>query len=139
METQVKPGRYFPKPGRRLTGKKAAEQTPAKPASPADNGPSGTLGTPSPTLPETQTQLANRIFRERAEKIADAEMMVRRGENEWEPIYLILVPELRSEAAHRVYKLRGDLYRKYPEAILNVEVRGRRELGECPISDILIS
>ena len=96
-------------------------------------------GTPSPTLAETQTQAANRIFRQQAEKIAEVEVRIHPGENEWEPIYLILVPEFRSEAFDKIVKLRGDLYRKYPESILNVELRGRRELSECPITDILIS
>ncbi len=139
METEVKPGRYFPKPGRGLANKRAAQQAAINPLSAAGNGQSAASDAPAPTLTETQTQTANRIFREKAEQIPDAEMMIRRGENEWEPIYLIVVPELRSEAAHGVYKLRGDLYRKYPKANLNVEVRGRRELGECPISEILIS
>ncbi len=131
METQLKPGRYFPKPERRRTGKKAAEQTPAKSASPADDGQSVASGTPAPVLAETQTQIANRIFRERAVKIGDASMTLRAGENEWEPIYRIEVPEIRSEAFYKIVKLRGDLYRKYPDAIINIEFRPRRELDEA--------
>ena len=102
---------------------------PIQPASHANVGQSATLGTPAPLLTETQTQIANRTFRQQAAKIADAEMTVYAGENEWEPLFLIVLPELRSEAARRIYKLRSDLYRKYPEANLNVEVRGRRERG----------
>lgn len=137
METLSQPKRYFPKPGRGLAGKKV-KKTPVQPVLPADNGQSAASGTP-PTLAETQTQIANRLFRERAEKIADAEVRIHPGENEWEPIYLILVPEFRSEAFNKIVKLRGDLYRKYPDSILNVELRGRRELSECPVTDILIS
>jgi hypothetical protein len=131
METKAKLGVYVPKGRRRLVGKKAA-QAPVQPVSPADNGQAIGAGTSVPTEPqtETQTQIANRLFRERAEKIADAEVTIYAGETEWEPLFLVVVPELRSEAARQIYKLRGDLYRKYSEANLNVEVRGRRERGE---------
>lgn len=137
METTTKPGRYVPKRGRRLAGKQASRQASVKPALPAENGQAVT--SVAPPLTETQTQVANRLFRERAAKIADAEVRIHPGENEWEPIYLILVPEFRSEAFDKIVKLRRNLYRKYPDSILNVELRGRRELSECPIQDILIS
>ena len=138
METRTKSGLYVPKRGRGLAGTQTAQMA-VKPDSPANEGQSVTQEAPSPPLLKTQTQIANRIFRQRAKKIPDTEIEVRTGENEGEPIYVILVPEFRSEASRRIYKLQSDLYRKYPEANLNVEVRGRRELGECPISHILIS
>lgn len=136
METKAKPGGYVPKGRRGLAGKKAAEAA-VQTVTSADNRHVVGMVASAPT--ETQTQIANRLFRERAEKIADAEVTIQAGENEWEPVFLILVPELRSEAARKIIKLRGDLYRKYPESNLNVEIRGRRELSECPISYILIS
>ena len=130
METISKPQRYFPKPGRGPAGKKV-EQTSVKPVPAVNNGQNAESGTLSSPVIETQTQIANRLFRERAAKIADATTTVRPGENEWEPIYRIEVPQLRSEAFDKVVKLRGSLYRKYPNAIINVEFRPRRELDEA--------
>ena len=57
--------------------------------------------------------------------------MVRAGENEWEPIYRVEVPDLWSKAFDKVVTLRSRLYCKYPEAIINIEFRGRRELDEA--------
>ena len=36
-----------------------------------------------------------------------------------------------SEAFDKIVKLRSRLYRKYPEAIINIKFRGRRELDEA--------
>ncbi len=127
METLSQPKRYFPKPGRGLAGKKVKKT----PVLQAGNGQSVASSAASPALGETQTQIANRIFRERIQKIADAEVRIRAGENEWEPIYRVEVPELRSEAFYKVVKLRGDLYSQYPDAIINIEFRPRRELDEA--------
>ena len=131
METETKPTGYVPKGRRGLTGNKAAE-TAVQVAPTAGNGQAvgGGASAPMGTQTETQTQLANRIFRERVERIADAEVTIYAGDNEWEPLFLVVVPELDSKAARQVYKLRGDLLRKYTKAILNVEARGKREQGE---------
>lgn len=127
MITKPKPKRYFVKGERGLTGIKATANVSAQPVSPVNNGVSVLSGTPSQA--EMQTQAATRLILRRIEKITDAQI-VRRGNGEIYPLaFVVEVPDLWSEAADQVYTLRGDLYRKYPAAEIEIEVRGRRESG----------
>ena len=135
MEVEIKskaePERFPTKGKRDLKGKMPSSPALIPTVSPAENGQPIEAAVLAPAQMESQTQIANRIFRQRAEKIADAMVTIRPGENEWEPIHRVEVPELRSEAFDKIVKLRSNLYRKYPDATINIEFRGRRELDEA--------
>lgn len=104
--------------------------TPDQIASFEKNEPSFSSATLAPP-PETQTQIANRLFRQQAQRVPDAQVIMRASENEWEPIYRVEVPALRSKAFDSIVRLRSRLYRNYPNATINIEFRGRRELEEA--------
>ncbi len=131
IEVKAETRRFLKKGERGLKSKKPSPSIPVPTASPVKSGDTIVPTTPAPAQVESQTQIANRIFRQRAEKIADATVTVRPGENEWEPIHRVEIPELRSEAFDKIVKLRSNLYRKYPDATINIEFRGRRELDEA--------
>lgn len=125
MKTLPKPRRHFTKRQPDIT----QANTPVQSA-PSTNS---TLSIAPGMTPqaESQTQAANRLFRQRAEKISDVHVTSRPGENPWEPLYFVEIPDLWSEAFDKIVKLRGDLYRKYPESILNIQFRPLRELAEA--------
>ena len=126
METMPRPRRSLSKNIRAVVGSvKPSIQT----VSSTSEEPSVMSGSPSQV--EMQTQAAVRLFLKRAEKIT-ATQVTRREYGEAYPLaFDVEVPDLWSEAANQVYTLRGDLFRKYPHAQLEIEVRGKREGGKA--------
>jgi len=73
------------------------------------------------------TERAVNEFRERAKDISGV-LAVRTlgGSDSTDQFVLVEVPDLRSTAADRIYMLHRDLFRKYPDARLDVRVSAVR-------------
>ena len=130
METMLRPRRTLSKNNRPVAGSiKPSIQT----VSSTNEEPS--VMSDSPSQAEIQTQAAVRLLLKRAGKITTTQV-IRRERGEAYPVaFDVEVPDLWSKTADQVYTLRGDLFRKYPHAQIEIEVRGKRE-GSKAVTEI---
>jgi hypothetical protein len=80
--------------------------------------------------PPTDTELAIRLFSYSIRRLSGV-LSIREntGSSPSERSFLITVPSLFDTAVDKIYRLRGDVFRKYPKAKLEVQVLGKREMG----------
>lgn len=83
------------------------------------------------TMTPTQTELANAEFLQRVVEIPGVlRVLTTGGRTLSEQSVIVFVPALRTPIAHEVYKIEADIYRKYPTARFEVDVKDRRVLDK---------
>jgi len=81
------------------------------------------------TMTPTQTELANAEFLQRVVEIPGVlRVLTTGGRTLPEQSIMVFVPALRTPIAHQVYDIEADIYRKYPDARFEVDVKDRRVL-----------
>lgn len=82
---------------------------------------------------QTQTEMANRIFMQKARLIPGVISVHGIGGTMIsEQSFVVFVPTLKSKASEEVVKLRSAIWRVYPDAQLSIRIKGLKERGIDP-------